>query len=175
MTHLYKAAAAAVASIALMAGASAASAQSLGFNQAGQNVTASGQLIQFVNYPGVIETVCNVDIYGTVATDGSSIVFDAYDGVQAPGDGGNLACNNSLQFPITVTASSASQINLDEFIVGTRGGDCTTTNYKLAYSGNTATFSGAYFGTPDPICRARGSLALTRDSNGAAVNIVTLP
>ncbi len=41
MTHLYKAAAAAVASLALMAGASAASAQTLGFNQAGQNVTAA--------------------------------------------------------------------------------------------------------------------------------------
>lgn len=174
MTHLYKAAAAAVASIALMAGASAASAQSLGFNQAGQNVTASGQLIQFVNTTGVEETVCNVDIYGTVAADGSSIVFEEYDGEQAPGDDGNLACNDSLIFPIVVTASAANQINLDQFIVGTRAGPCQETNYKLAYAGNTATFSGAYFGSP-AICRASGSLTLTRDSNGAAVNIVTLP
>lgn len=174
MTHLYKAAAAAVASIALMAGASAASAQSLGFNQAGQNVTASGQLIQFVDATGVEETVCNVDIYGTVAANGTSIVFDAYDGVQAPGDDGNLACNDSLDFPIVVTASAANQINLDQFVVGTRAGPCQENNYKLAYSGNTATFDGQPFGIGD-LCRASGSLTLTRDSNGAAVNIVTLP
>lgn len=174
MTHLYKAAAAAVASLALMAGASAASAQTLGFNQAGQAVTASGQLTQFVNTTGVIETVCNVDIYGTVAADGSSIVFDDYDGVRAPGNNGNLACNDSLDFPIVVTASAANQINLDQFVVGTRAGPCQENNYKLAYSGNTATFSDAYFGAP-AICRASGSLTLTADSNGAAVNIVTLP
>ena len=174
MTHLYKAAAAAVASLALMAGASTASAQTLGFNQAGQAVTASGQLIQNVSYPGVIQTTCNVSIYGTVAADGKSIVFDDYDGVQAPGDGGNLACGDSLEFPIKVTASAANQINLDQFKVGTRGGPCNATNYKMAYAGNTATFDGAYFGSP-AICRASGSLTLTRDSNGAAVNIVTLP
>lgn len=174
MTHLYKTAAAAVASIALMAGASAASAQSLGFNQAGQAVTASGQLIQNVTAPGVIQTVCNVDIYGTVAADGSNIVFDAYDGVQAPGDGGNLACSDSLDFPIVVTASAANQINLDQFVVGTRAGPCQENNYKLAYSGNTATFSGQPFGIGG-LCNASGSLTLTRDSNGAAVNIVTLP
>ncbi len=174
MTHLYKAAAAAVASLALLAGASTASAQSLGFNQAGQAITASGQLIQNVAFPGVIQTVCNVDIYGTVAADGSSIVFDAYDGVQAPGDGGNLACSDSLEFPIVVTASTASQINLDQFIVGTRAGPCQEANYKLAYALNTATFSGQPFGVND-VCNASGSLTLTRDSNGAAVNIVTLP
>ena len=174
MTYLYKAAAAAVASLALMAGASAASAQTLGFNQAGQNVTASGQLIQNVAASGVIQTTCNVDIYGTVAADGSSIVFDSYDGVQAPGDGGNLACNNSLDFPIVVTATAASQINLDQFVVGTRAGPCQENNYKLAYSGNTATFSGQPFGISG-LCNAAGSLTLTADSNGAAVNIVTLP
>jgi hypothetical protein len=174
MTHFYKATAAAVASLALMAGASAASAQTLGFNQAGQAVTASGQLIQNVSYPGVIQTTCNVSIYGTVAADGKSIVFDDYDGVQAPGDGGNLACNDSLKFPITVTASAANQINMDDFDVGTRGGPCRELNYKLAYSGNTATFSGQPFGSGG-LCNAAGSLTLTADSNGAAVNIVTLP
>ncbi len=174
MTYLYKAAAAAVASLALMAGASAASAQTLGFNQAGQAVTASGQLIQNVAASGVIQTTCNVDIYGTVAADGSSIVFDGYDGVRAPGNNGNLACNDSLDFPIVVTASTASQINLDQFVVGTRAGPCQENNYKLAYSGNTATFSGNPFGIGG-LCSAAGSLTLTADSNGAAVNIVTLP
>jgi hypothetical protein len=174
MTRLYKAAAAAVASTALIAGASAASAQTLGFNQAGQAVTASGQLIQNVDYPGVIQTTCNVSIYGTVATDGSKIVFSSYDGAKAPGDGGNLACSESLKFPITVTASATNQINMDDFDVGTRGGPCRELNYKLAYSGNTATFSGQPFGYQG-LCNASGSLTLTADSNGAAVNIVTLP
>jgi hypothetical protein len=173
MTSIQKMAAA-IASLALVAGASAASAQSLGFNQAGQAVTASGQLIQNVAFPGVIQTTCNVDIYGAVAADGKSIVFDGYDGVQAPGDGGNLACSDSLDFPIVVTASAANQINLDQFVVGTRAGPCQETNYKLAYSGSTATFSGQPFGVGGA-CNASGSLTLTRDSNGAAVNIVTLP
>lgn len=56
MTSIQKMAAA-IASLALIAGASAASAQSYSFNQpAGTAVTATGQLIQFVNYPGVEET-----------------------------------------------------------------------------------------------------------------------
>nr|WP_314524789.1 hypothetical protein [uncultured Brevundimonas sp.] len=172
MIRLYKAAAAAVASIALMAGASAASAQSLGFNQAGQNVTASGTLIQFVNYPGVQETTCAVNIYGQVATDGKSITFTSYDGTRV--SGGDLACDGSLNFPIVATATNANQINLDQFIVGTRGGFCDTRNYKLAYSGNTATFNGQYFGSLG-ICKASGDISLTTDSNGAGVNIVTLP
>ena len=163
----------ATASLALLSGASAASAQTYGFNRAGQAVTASGQLIQFVAAPGVVETTCAVDIYGTVAADGKSITFDSYDGVKV--SGGDLACDQSLDFPIVVTASNASQINLDQFVVGTRAGPCQAANYKLAYAGNTATFSGAYFGVPSPICRASGSLALTTDVGGNAVNIVTIP
>ncbi len=174
MTHLYKAAAAAIASFALLAGASAASAQTTyGFTQAGEAVTASGQLIQFVNVPGVIQTTCNVDIHGTVASDGQSITFDSYDGVNADGVG-NLACNDSLTFPIIVTAPTASSISLDEFLVGTRGGPCFEEDYGLAYSGNVATFSGAYFGDP-AICRASGSITLTTDSANAAVEIVANP
>jgi len=166
--------AAAFAALALTLGASAASAQSYGFTHPGELVTARGQIVEYLYIPGPIETICNIEVYGAVAPDGKSIIFDAYDGVQPPGDGGNLACNDAVDFPIIVTASSANQVNLDELLVGTRAGPCLEVNYKLAYSGNTATFSGAYFGIP-AICRAAGSLTLTADSNGAAVNIVTLP
>ncbi|WP_341022547.1 hypothetical protein [Brevundimonas diminuta] len=161
MTSIQKMAAA-IASLALIAGASAASAQSYSFNQpAGTAVTATGQLIQFVNYPGVEETVCNVQIFGTVGAGGETIVFNSYNGVQAPGDDGNLACGDSLNFPIEVTPASLSEIVLDEFIVGTRGGDCEEFDYALAYNNTTgtATFDGDWFGASG-ICRAGGELAL---------------
>ncbi|WP_426026476.1 hypothetical protein [Brevundimonas sp. TSRC1-1] len=165
---------AAFAALALTVGASAVSAQSYGFTHPGELVTARGQIVENLYMPGTVETICNIEVYGAVAPDGKSMIFDAYDGVQAPGDSGNLACYGAVDFPIVVTASSANQVNLDQLFVGTRGGPCQEVNYKLAYSGNTATFSGAYFGIP-AICRAAGSLTLTADSNGAAVNIVTLP
>lgn len=162
MTKFEKMAAAAISALALVAGASGASAQSYSFNQtAGTAVTASGQLVQFVDYPGVIETVCNVTINGVVGAGGETIVFNSYTGVRAPGNSGNLACDNSLNFPIEVTPASLNEIVLDEFIVGTRGGDCEEFEYPLAYNNTTATatFDGDWFGESG-ICRAGGQLAL---------------
>lgn len=160
----------AMASVALFAGASAASAQSYGFTQAGQAVTASGVLVQFVNAPGVEETTCAVNIYGDVAADGQSIIFTSYDGTRI--SGGDLACDNSLDFPIVVTAPTASQINMDQFVVGTRASPCQENNYRLNYAGNVATFTGAWFGVPAPICRANGSMTLTTDAGGLPITIV---
>lgn len=166
MTHLYKTASAAIASLLLVASASAASAQAFGFNKTeGTAVVATGQLIQFVNAPGVIQTVCNVTINGvvgpnTAGANGDSIIFNSYTGVQVPGDPGNLACDDSLFFPIEVTATSLTEISLDVFEVGTRGGPCFEENYPLAYASGAATFNGQFFGDPD-ICRASGTLNLT--------------
>lgn len=160
MNRMSKMASAAVASFILVTGASAASAAS--FNQpAGTAVTARGQLIQYVNVPGVVETTCNVAIHGVVDANGSTITFNSYEGAKAAGNPGNLACDESLTFPIVATPS-AGQISLDVFEVGTRGGPCIEEDYALSYSGNTANFNGQYFGNP-PICRASGSLALTTD------------
>lgn len=149
---------AAIAALALMAGASAASAQTYGFTQAGQAVTASGQLIQNVDYPGVEQTVCDVQIFGVVAADGQSIQFNSYVGTQAPGDQGNLACGDSLEFPIKVTALNANTINLDKFVVGTRAGPCQEANFEMPYASNVATFPGA-FGI-GALCSAEGTLTL---------------
>ncbi|WP_341023296.1 hypothetical protein [Brevundimonas diminuta] len=170
MTKFQQMATATISALALLAGASAASAQSWGFNQAaGTPVTATGQLNQNVLVGGVIPTKCNVTISGVVGPNGNSIIFNSYVGTQVPGDGGNLACGDSLFFPITATATGSNEINLDEFEVGTRGGPCYEADYKLAYAGNVATFNGVPFGSP-PICIATGNIALT--ANGSAVNIV---
>lgn len=175
MNRMYKTASAAIASLILVAGASAASAQDFGFNQTqGTAVIATGQLVQFVDFPGVVQTVCNVTINGTVGPDGESIVFNSYTGAQAPGDSGNLACDDSLFFPIEVTATSLTEISLDVFEVGTRGGPCFEEDYRLAYDNDTnkATFDGQFFGQPDAICRASGSLTLT--AGGQPVQILEL-
>ena len=84
MTHLNKMAVT-IASLALIAGASTASAQSL--SQGGQLVTAEGALTQNVLNPGGpdLTTVCAVEIYGQVATDGSNITFDDYSGTNVSG------------------------------------------------------------------------------------------
>lgn len=173
MTRFTKAAAA-FAALAVTAVASAASAQTYSFTHPGELVTARGQVIEYLMFPGAIQTICDVEVYGVVTPDGKSIIVDYYDGVQAPGDFGNLACNDALEFPIIVTATSANQINLDQLIVGTRAGPCQETNYKLAYAGNVATLSGQHFGVAG-ICRASGSLTLTTDDTGAPVTIVVNP
>ena len=173
MTRLTKAAVTFVALI-LSAAASAASAQTYGFTHAAELVTARGQVVEYLLIPGAMETTCDIEVYGVVALDGKSIVVDYYDGVQAPGDAGNLACSDAVEFPIIVTATSANQINLDQLIVGTRAGPCQETDYKLAFAGNTATLSGVHFGSP-AICRASGNLLVTTDTTGAPVTIVANP
>ena len=168
MTHLYKAAAAAVASLSLMAGASAASAQSYGFNQPqGAPVQAEGTLIQNVFAPGIDETTCHVTLFGTVTDGGDTLTFTSYEGERV--SGGDLACNNSLDFPIVVTASTANQITLDQFVVGTREGPCQEDGFDMRYVANEAYFDARTFGVSG-LCYADGSLAVT--ANGAAVNIV---
>lgn len=162
MTHLYKAAAAALASFALLAGASAASAQT--FNQpAGTAVTAHGVLTQNIQDPSNptddYTTLCEVSIHGEVDPGAGSITFTNYEGVNL---GGPVACDGSLTFDIVVTPFGTSQINMDIFEVDTRFFLCTENDYKLAYSGNTASFPGEWFGNP-ALCYVSGNLTLTTD------------
>lgn len=167
MARLYKTASAAIAAFILVAGASAASAQT--FSNAGEAVTARGNLIQNVQNPNGpnLQTECSLEVYGQVAADGSSINFTSYQGTAVSGP---LACDNSLDFPIVVTAVDFSTVNLSQFVVGTRNGPCAEDNYQLAYSGNEVVFDGVLFGSP-PICSALGNLALTSNVNGDPILI----
>lgn len=175
MTHLYKTAAAAIASLALLAGASAASAQSYRFNVPGGGlsngtpVTAEGTLIQNVFAPGIDETTCHVILSGTVTGGGNSLTFTEYEGERI--SGGDLACDDSLDFPIVVTAPNATTISLDQFVVGTREGPCQENGFQMRYEGvndNEAFFDARTFGIGD-LCYADGSLAVTTDSNAPVI------
>lgn len=167
MTSIQKLAAA-VASLALIAGASAASAQSYGFNQSqGTPIQAAGTLIQNVFFPGVDETTCSVTLFGSVTDGGDTITFTSYEGERI--SGGDLACDDSLDFPIVVTAPNATTISLDQFVVGTRARPCQEDNFEMRYVGNQAYFDARTFGLGG-LCYADGSLSVT--ANGSAVNIV---
>jgi len=163
---------AAFAALILATGASAASAQT--FTQTGQAVTASGTLVQNIRNPAEptedYETHCAVQLFGEVASDGSNIVFTSYVGTNV--NAGPLDCQDSITFPIEVTPSGFNQINLDQFVVGTRFIACEEADYKLAYSAGVATFDGQWFGQPPlDICKASGTLTIRADSNNQLVLI----
>jgi hypothetical protein len=168
MTRLYKTASAAIAAFILVAGASAASAQT--FSNAGEAVTARGVLEQNVLNPNGpdLKTFCSLEVYGQVASDGSTIEFTGYEGTALSGP---LACDDSLDFPIVVTPLDFSTVELDQFVVGTRNGPCFADDYPLAYNANgEVEFDGVLFGSP-AICSALGNLAVTSDVNGDPILI----
>ena len=171
MTRIHKTAAA-FAALLLAAGASAASAQT--FTQGGQAVTASGTLVQNIRNPANpaadYETHCAVQLFGTVASDGSNIVFTSYTGANV--NAGPLDCQDSITFPIEVTPQGFNNIELDQFIVGTRFFACEEYGYNLAYSSGVATFDGQWFGEPPyDICKAEGTLTIRANSNNHLVLI----
>jgi hypothetical protein len=169
MTRLYTLASAAVAAFALVAGASAASAQT--FSNGGEAVTARGTLVQNVLNPGGpdLTTICELEVFGSVASNGSSMTFTSYQGTAISGP---LACDDSLDFPIVVTALDSDTVSLSQFVVGTRNGPCFEDNYPLGYNANgEVEFDGVLFGSP-AICSAEGALAVTSDVDSDPVVIL---
>jgi len=163
MKTLQKTFAAMIAGVSLVAGASAASAQTT-FTP-GEAIKASGTLNQ--SLLGTDATVCAVTFHGHVLGDAAGNVtgfkFDSYEGTQTGGDG-DLACDNSIQFDandVTANFVSATQLNVPHILISTRLGSCEGTNITLDWSNPSVTFP---VGTIiDPVCQFDGTLTVSAE------------
>lgn len=154
MKYLSKTVISTIAALGLAAAASAASAQTVSPTGA---ITVSGQLNQSLA-GGQFLTVCNVVFQGVA--DSTGLTLNSYTGTNV--NGGDLACSDSLVFPIRVDAVSPTALNVQSLIVSTRFGDCADTNIPVSWSNasSSVTFPvGTTLG--GGICELNGSLTVS--------------
>lgn len=154
MKNLSKTVISVLAAAGFAIAASAASAQTV--SPTGP-IVVSGTLNQSLA-GGQFLTVCNVVFQGVA--DASGLTLNSYTGANV--NGGDLACDDSLVFPIRVDAVSSSALNVQSLIVSTRFGDCAETNIPVSWNNanSSVTFPvGTTLG--GGICELNGSLTVS--------------
>lgn len=149
MKLLAKTVISAIAALGLASAASAATVSPTG------PVVVSGQLNQSLA-GGQFLTVCNVVFQGVA--DSTGLTLTSYTGTNV--NGGDLACDDSLVFPIRVDAVSATQLNVQSLVVSTRFGDCANTNIPVTFANSSVTFPvGTTLG--GGVCELNGTLTVS--------------
>jgi hypothetical protein len=123
MTYLSRSVMSVLAAIAL-ASASSVSAQTVSPTGA---ITVSGDLNQ--SLAGTLLTQCHVVFQGTA--DAAGFTLTSYTGTNL--NGGPLACDNSIVFPLRIDALSSTSLNLESITISTRLGDCSGSNIPLTW------------------------------------------
>lgn len=155
MKYLHKAAIAALASASMFAVVSAASAQTV--SPTGP-ITVSGQLNQSLA-GGQFLTVCDVTFQGVA--DANGFTLNSYTGTNV--NGGDLACDDSLVFPIRVNTvpNQPSQLRIQTMTVSTRLGSCTGSNIPLSWSNATSGVTFPVGTIIAPVCEFNGTLTVS--------------
>ncbi|TRO89094.1 hypothetical protein FKB34_14825 [Glycocaulis profundi] len=139
--------------IAALGLAAAASAQTV--SPTGP-ITATGQLNQSLA-GGQFLTICQVTFQGVAHANG--FTFTSYTGTQVGGPG-DLACDDSIVFPVEVEALSSSDLMIDELHISTRLGDCSASNIPLTWDNATSSVTFPA-GTSIELCEFEGTLTVS--------------
>lgn len=138
-----------------MAGGSAVSAQTPTVSPTGA-ITVEGNLNQSL-IGGQLLTQCHVVFQGTADADGFTLT--SYTGTNL--NGGELACDKSIVFPIRIDAVSPTQLNVQNLTIETRLGNCSATNVAVNWSNDSSSVTFPVGTFLAPVCEFNGTLTVS--------------
>lgn len=145
----------AIAAAVAMTGATAVSAQTATVSPTGA-ITAEGTLNQSL-LGGQYPTQCHVVFQGTA--DANGFTLTSYTGTNI--NGGPLACDKSIVFPIRIDAVSSTQLNVQNLTIETRLGNCSVSNLPVNWSNASSSVTFPVGTVLAPVCEFNGTLTVS--------------
>ena len=145
----------AIAAAVAMTGASAVSAQTATVSPTGA-ITVAGTLNQSL-VGGQFFTKCNVTFQGTA--DAKGFTLTSYTGTKV--NDGDLACEDSLVFPIRIDAVSPTQLKVQNLTIATRYGNCEVSNLLVNWDNASSSVTFPVGTVIAPACEFNGTLTVS--------------
>ncbi len=145
----------AIAAAVAMTGATAVSAQTATVSPTGA-IIAEGTLNQSL-LGGQYPTQCHVVFQGTA--DANGFTLTSYTGTNL--NGGELACKESLVFPIRIDAVSPTQLNVQNLTIQTRLGNCSVSNLPVNWANGSSSVTFPVGTVLAPVCEFNGTLTVS--------------